>query len=251
MPPMFYRSVVALSRERHKGWFIDPDQGFSFAADTNSVFVAATEFGVVAREHTIVFARDGSGKAVPAVLLGLQRDKNLLVDGDGRWLGTYVPAYLRRYPFILASPSADSVEFTVCIDEAYSGFNTVREGERLIEENGEQGELLSKSVKFLQDFHQHTIATNKFCEIIDNAGLLDSMQANISLNSGASFSLSGFFSVTRDKLKQLPAERLKEFLDNGYLDLIYAHMQSLVNIDKLMQIFEARLQNEAAAQTKQ
>ena len=234
--PMFYRNVTALSRERHKGWYIDTDQGYSFAAASNSVFVAASEFAAVAREYAIVFARDANGAAVPAALVGLANDRNLLVGVDGVWLGRYVPAYMRRYPFILATVNVASDQFTVCIDETYSGFNTAREGELLIDDNGEQGPLLSKSVKFLQEYYQHTQFTVKFCEALDQARLLDSMQANISLNSGPTFALSGFFCVTRERLAAVTAEQLKQFFDLGYLDLIYLHMHSLANMDRLLDL---------------
>lgn len=243
--PTFYRNVVVLSRERHEGWYIDGDQGYAFSANSNSIDIAASEFGAIAREYAIVFARDGNGNAVPAAVLGLERNKNLMVNEAGVWQGNYVPAYLRRYPFILAKESAESEKFTVCIDESYSGFNTAQEGQQLIADYGEHGELLSNSVKFLQEFHQHTLITTQFCDAIDKAGLLDSMQANIALNSGAKYSLSGFFAVTREKLKALFAEQVKELLEKDYLDLIYWHMHALNNIDRLMQRIDP------AEQTKQ
>lgn len=233
--PLFYRDVVALSRDRHKGWFIDADQGYSFAAESNSVYIAASEFGAAAREYAIVFARGADGSVVPAAMLGLRPDENMLVTDSKGWDANYVPAYVRRYPFILATVSADSDQFTVCIDESFSGFNTAEEGEQLINDAGEHGELLSKSVNFLQEFHKHTVITRNFCEAIDKAGLLDPMQAQIALNSGQKLSLSGFFCVTRDKLKTLTAEQLKALFDPGFLDLIYLHMHSLSNLDKLMQ----------------
>lgn len=237
--PMFYRNVVALSRERHKDWYIDTEQGYRFAENTNSIYIVASEFGPAAREYAIVFARDSEGKAIPAILLGLQRDQNLILDSTGRWQGDYVPAYVRRYPFILASTAEMGDQFTVCIDEGYTGFNTAHEGERLVAEDGTQGELLSRSVKFLQEFHQHTLLTVNFCNTLDSLGLLDNMQAEISLNSGAKYSLTGLTCVTRAKLAALTAEQLKSLFDQGYLDLIYMHMHSLNNIDKLMRLVQA------------
>lgn len=238
--PVFYRNVVALSRERHKGWYIDPDQGYSFASGSNSVYVAASEFTVAAREYTIVFARDAGGAASPVALLGLRTDENLLVREDGLWAADYVPAYVRRYPFILAEsgPGAEDGEsrLTVCVDEAYSGFNTACEGQQLIDEQGQQGELLSNSVKFLRDFHQHTLRTRAFCDALDRANLLEPMQANIALNTGEKFSLAGLHCVTRERLKKLDDATLKTFFDRDYLELVYLHMHSLANLDKLMQL---------------
>ncbi len=236
--PLLYRNVTALNRERHADWYVDADQGYSFAAGTNSVYLSASEFAVAAREYAVVFARDGNGTAVPTALLGIATDQNLLIGADGAWLGNYVPAYLRRYPYILANTESNAEQFTVCIDESYSGFNTAKEGERLLVEGGEQSPYLATSVKFLQDFLLATQVTAKFCEALVKADLLDSTQANISLNSGGTYSLSGFFCVTRERLEKLSGEQLKELMTLGYLDLIYLHMHSLANLDKLMQLVD-------------
>lgn len=245
--PLFYRKVVPLSRERHHDWYIDTEHDFSFAAGSNSVYIAASEFAAAAREYAIVFARDADGRAVPAALLGLEREQNLLVGPDGRWRGRYVPAYVRRYPFILASAAETPEQFTVCIDEAHSGFNTAREGQRLIDESGEQGELLARSVGFLREFHRHTQLTEVFSRTLDADGLLDPFQAQVALNSGAKYSLSGLCCVTEEKLKALAPARLKALLDQGYLDLIYRHMHSLANIDGLME----RVQSDPATSARQ
>jgi|SaaInl4_100m_RNA_FD_contig_31_1588107_length_1224_multi_8_in_0_out_0_2 hypothetical protein len=237
--PLFYRDVVALSREGHKGWYIAADQGYSFAAQSNSVYVAASEFSAAAREYALVFARGADGAVVPAALLGLRPDENMFVTSENGWDASYIPAYVRRYPFILATATPDGDQFTVCIDESFSGFNTAQEGEQLITKDGEHGELLGNSVKFLQEFHKHTVITKAFCEALDEAGLLDSMQAQIALNSGQKMSLSGFLCVTREKLKTLDAEQLKGLFDKGFLDLIYFHMHSLNNMDKLMERLSA------------
>jgi hypothetical protein len=233
--------VVALSSERHKDRFIDPDQGYAFAARTNSVYLAASEFALAARHYALVFTRDAEGALVPAALLGLRPDENLMVDDQGGWAAGYVPAYVRRYPFILAKATPDSAQFTVCIDETLPGFNTAREGEPLIDENGEQGVSLSKSVKFFQEFHKHSIITRDFCEALDKAELLESMQARVALDCGANFSLAGLYCVTREKLKALPVASLRTFFTADYLELIYLHMHSMSNLDKLLQAAEGRI----------
>ena len=213
--PILYRNVTAVSRDRHKGWYIDADQGYSFARATNSVYLAAGEFAQAAQEYAIVFTRDATGAAIPAALLGLASDTNLMIDDDGRWRGRYIPAYVRRYPFMLATTDLTSNQFTVCIDETFSGFNTVKEGELLLDDAGVQGPLMAKSVEFLQEFHRHSELTVKFCDVLDKAGLFDSIQANVSLHSGPSFALTGLFSVTRERLQRLTAEQLKQLLDEA------------------------------------
>jgi len=236
--PIFYRDIVPLSRERHKDWYVDMAQGYQFTAETNSIYVAGTEFPMASREYPIVFAKDAEEKLVPVAMLGLRQNQNLMVDENGTWLGSYVPAYIRRYPFILANADVDANSFAVCIDESYSGFNTVGEGQRLITETGEHAEILSNSVKFLEEFHKHSDVTSTFCQAVAEAGLVESMQANITLKSGSNFSLAGLYCVPRNRIKAMSAEQLKLFVDRDYLDLLYLHMYSLSNMDKLMARFD-------------
>lgn len=231
--PLFYRKVVPLSRERHGHWYIDHDQGYVFARDTNCVYLAAIEFPQAAREYPIVFTR-GTGDAVlPVALLGVRDAQNLFVDEAGRWLGSYVPAYVRRYPFILAADSGAS-NFTVCIDEAFSGFNTVREGEPLIDDKGSHGPLLERSIAFLKDYQRHSQLTDEFCRLLVDLSLLEPVQANVQMKDGERFALAGFFCVSKDRLKALPGERLQDLVGRNFMDLVYAHLLSLANMGELI-----------------
>lgn len=245
--PMFYRKVAPLSRDQHKGWYFDADQGFSFTEKSNSVYVAASEFAVAAREFPIVFARDANGTLVPAALLGLQSEQNLVLGDDGRWTANYLPAYIRRYPFLLATNEGQQDQFAVCIDESYSGFNTAKEGVPLIGDDGAQGEIVARTVEFLQEFHKHSLLTERFCKALDELDVIEPMQAQIELKTGDKLSLSGMFCVRREKLNELDADKLKELMANGALDLIFLHIHSLSNLDKLMQRLTDRM--PAAAET--
>lgn len=245
--PLFYRDVVPLSRDRHQDWFVDMAQGYAFTRESNSIYVAGTEFPMASREYPIVFAKDAGENLVPVAMLGLRQNQNLMVDVDGAWLGSYIPAYIRRYPFILANADPEANTFAVCIDESYSGFNTAGEGDRLITDEGKHGEILANSVKFLEEFHKHSEVTATFCRAVAEAGLVESMQANFSMKSGSSFSLAGLYCVTRNKIKALSAEQLKHFADRDYLDLLYLHIYSLSNMDKLVARYEEAEKAAAAA----
>jgi hypothetical protein len=240
--PMFYKRVAALNRERHRDWYIDQLQGFDFARESNSVYLAAVEFAPAAHEYPIVFAPGPAGVVLPVALLGLKPKQNLFTNAAGRWEGRYVPAYVRRYPFILAVDDAGS-NFTVCIDEAYSGFNTAKEGERLINDDGSEGPLLKRSLEFLKDYQAQVKLTEVFCARLKSLDILEPMSASVELKSGERFSLTGFMCVKRDALKALPAEVLQELVANDFMELIYAHLLSLGNLQGLM----ARLPQPAAA----
>ena len=170
-----------------------------------------------------------------------------MIAEDGAWLGSYIPAYIRRYPFILVNADEQANSFAVCIDESYSGFNTGGEGDRLISDNGEHGEILANSVKFLEEFYKHIQVTSTFCQVIADAGLVESMQANFSMKSGSTFSLAGLYCVPRNKIKALSAEQLNLFVDRDYLDLLYLYIYSLSNMDKLIRRYDEAEKASAAA----
>lgn len=231
--PMFYKRVAPLNRERHRDWYVDQVQGFSFAAETNSVYLAAVEFPMAAREYPIVFAPVAGGAILPVALLGLKPKQNLFVGQEGRWQGQYVPAYVRRYPFILATDNNET-NFTVCIDEGFSGFNTAKEGERLMNDDGSEGELLKRSLDFLKDYQTQVKLTEGFCKRVVELNLLEPMTANVELKSGERFSLSGFMVVKRDAVRSLSSEVVFELVNSGYFELICAHWLSMGNMQGLI-----------------
>ena len=232
--PVFYRKVVPLSKERHKALYMEAIPGFSFAAETNSVYIAAVEFPRAAAEYPIVFGRDAQGQVFPLVLLGLRKGQNLFVNKDGQWDARYIPAYARRYPFILATPPGKALQFTVCIDESYPGFNTAKEGQPLFDSKGQESRVLKQAIDFLKEYQTHVRLTAAFCQQLGELDLLEPVQANISLKSGQKHAISGFQCVSRKKLKALQPKKLAELLKADQLELIFDHLVSLNQIATLV-----------------
>ena len=232
--PLFYKRVVPLNKEQHGELYIEASEGFDFASESNSLYIAAVECPKVASEYPIVFGSGPDEKVFPVVLLGLKPNQNLFVDKKGAWDASYIPAYARRYPFILATPDDKMKQFTVCIDEAYPGFNTAKEGQPLFDEKGEQTAVLTQAVDFLKDYQNHVQITEQFCKNLLELKLLEPMQANIKLKSGEDLALGGFQCVNREKLTQVSPGKLADLVKTGQLELIYTHLLSLNNVGKIM-----------------
>ena len=232
--PIFYKNVVPLSKEQHSKLYMEALEGFDFANETNSLYIAAVEFAQAAREYPIVFGKDPQDVVFPVALLGLRPNQNLYVDKEGKWNASYIPAYARRYPFILARGGAKEEQFTVCIDEAYKGFNTAKEGQALFDKKGEQTDVLKQAMDFLKDYQTHVELTTLFCTNLVELDLLEPMTANIEMTSGEKLSVGGFQCVSREKLKALKPGKLADLLKTDQLELIYIHMQSLRNVNTLM-----------------
>jgi hypothetical protein len=231
--PLFYKKVVPLSKVQHQNLCISPIKDYNHTRNTNSLYIAAVEFLQASREYPIVFGIGNNSSIFPLVLLGLKNNENLYVGKKGEWLANYIPAYVRRYPFILAADKQVGGNFAVCIDESYPGFNQKKTATRLFAEDGTESPLLKQSVEFLKEYQNHIRLTNIFCNTINELKVLEPMQANME-KGGEKQSLGGFMCVNRKRLKELPAEKLSAIIRNDYLELIYAHLHSLANIDGLI-----------------
>jgi hypothetical protein len=233
---LFYKEAVPVSKEQHTDLSIDTTQGYSFASGVNSVPLTATEFPFAARDYVIVFA--GAETPMPVVILGAQQDTNVFVSSEGQWQGRYIPAFVRRYPFVFSS-SEDGSTFTLCVDKEFEGLNEEDRGERLFDAAGEKTAYLDKMLNFLQDYQLQFQRTQAFCQKLKELELLESMQAQISLPSGSQQSLTGFQVISRDRLKALDADQLAELAKTDALELAYLHLQSMNNFAAMAERAEA------------
>jgi SapC len=224
---LIYETAVPVSHARHGNWSVDVGAGYAFSAKVNSVPLMAVEFPVAATEYAIVFG--GTGDVVmPAAILGLRADQNLYVGEGGAWDAKYIPAFLRRYPFVFSSRD-DGKTFTLCIDEGFPGFNQEGRGQRLFNDERKPTPYVDNVLKFLQQYQLEFNRTQAFCKKLRELNVLEPMQAQISLDSGEKMSLTGFSVVSRARLKTLSAEVLAELLKSDELELIYNHLQSMRN----------------------
>jgi len=244
---LFYERPVPLNRNAHKELRIKPIPNLMFARTVHSVPLTGVEFPAAARDLPILFGGMSAEDAGPMALLGMRQNENLFVDANGQWeTGIYIPAFIRRYPFVLAEkpPGAEGEDFTVFLDEAYEGFTTT-EGERLFKDDGAETELLTNAVKFLGEFQQHVGRTQWFMEQLRKHDLLE--PRNIRLEKdGKAINLNGLFVVNEEKLRQLDEKTTHEFNREGVLGWIYAHLLSLNNIDRVSQRLGLREQAEEA-----
>ncbi len=252
---LFYERAIALNRERHQKLRIEPMANhFAFAAKTNAVLLASTELAEASRDYPIVFVGAEGGPFSLAALVGLRNDENLMVDDAGMWeAGAYVPAFARRYPFVLAEGEDKSV-LTVCVDEAYGGLNETR-GEALFDEGGKESTYMTRVLDFLRAFHADMQRTSEFAARLNALGLLVSKVITIEQQRGGKperQSLEGLWVVDEEKLRAIDDARIVEVFRNGYMGWVYAHLLSLGNVRRLSRRLDAasRVAEEGALQTK-
>lgn len=228
-----FRAPEPLDPARHGVLRLAPLRDFSIAARMHAVFVAATEFAEVALEYAIVFVHSGEldagGAPVvsPVALLGLAQGENLYVEGS-RWTARYVPAFLRRYPFVTGRQGP-------MLDMAWSGLSPI-DGEPLYDESGRPTPRLAAALDFLARFDAEALRTRAFTARLVELDLLQPMQADATLPDGQTVSVEGFRVVDEERLRALPDAAALELHRSGMLMLAHLHRASLANMRRLVEL---------------
>jgi len=228
-PPPFYIRPRALQPAEHGGLSLRPDGTYRFAARSHTVPLVGTEFFLAQRDFPIVFTDEEV--PLPMAVLGLKAGESLFVDAQGAWRkGAYVPAYIRRYPFIFAQ-SPDSTQLTLCIDEAADILET--SSRRPLFQDGQPTEFMQKAMEFCVSYQRDHQATRQFAEALQKADLLVLRDARVRVSPQEMITLQGFRMVDETRFNALSAEIFLEWRKKGWVALVYAHLLSLAAWDRL------------------
>jgi hypothetical protein len=227
----FYEKPVLLDRERHRRLRVRAAQGYGFARHINSLVLAGAEFNEACKDYAIVFTRMPQGRMLPVAMLGLRPRENLFVRDDATWDARYLPAFVRRYPFVLAELPGQAL--AVCIDEACAGVND-SEGEALFDAAGQDTAFLRGARDFLTAYQREYLRTEAFCDRLAQAGVLVEMNARADLVDGRSFTVNGLWVVDEKKWLALPDATVLGLFRSGELHLVAMHLASLSNMQRLV-----------------
>lgn len=228
--PLFYKALEPLNVTQHGKMKVRQiTKGPAFGS-THAVPVTVDEFALVQRHYPIVFAVGDN--PVPIALMGLNEGVNVFLDDDGRPIepGLYVPAYMRRYPFMLARLRPDSDELSLCFDPTAGAIGDFEEGQPLFD--GDQPSEATKAIlQFCEQFETAGQRTAAFLEEIKKSGLL--MEGEVAIQPQGSeqpFIYRGFRMIDEEKVRNLRGDELRKMNQNGLLPLIYAHLFSLSQV---------------------
>ena len=231
--PLFYQSITPLSSETHATWGLVPRDSLAFTRNTHAVPVTVDEFAMCQRSFPIVFGLGDA--AAPLALVGLQEGNNLYVDDNGIWEATaYVPAFIRRYPFMLARLSADRPDLSLCFDDT-AGQIAADTGDALFTD-GAPSDTTKNILAFCEQFEQAVGRTRGFMEELEKLNLLMDGEVTIQREGLAEPAVyRGFRMIDESKLQNLRGDQARKLVQNGMLGLIYAHLFSLSLISPLFE----------------
>ncbi len=234
---LFYKQPEPLNSEVHGNLGVTLDQAhpFLFAKETQLVPITVAEFASAALSYPIIFA---GTERTPAVVMGLQNDHNAYIDAKGVMVdGAYVPAFLRRYPFVPATNNGDPENLMVCVDRAAPIVND--KPELPFFENGKPSAFTNNAIEFIQNYEAETQGSRNFVKVMSDLDLFETQDVTIPQPAADGKSLvqqkiGEFVGLSQDKLNKLPTDKVIELRDNGGLFALYAQLLSQANWQRVV-----------------
>ncbi len=224
--PLFFNDLVPLSSVEHAKWKSKASETAPFLSKHHAIPLTVDEFASAQRYYPIIFS--AGENPVPLALMGLNEGVNTFVDDKGKLIDeVYVPAYVRRYPFLLAKLREDADELSLCFDPTADAIGDFKKGEPLFDD-GKPTESVQNILQFCEQFEQAGQRTTAFMQELVDAKLL--MDGEVSIQpDGAEqpFIYRGFQMVDENKLRELRGDTLRKMMQSGLLPLVHAHLFSL------------------------
>lgn len=237
--PLFYNDLMPLNSRDHADFKAGTLESAAYLAATHAIPLTSDEFVDAQRDFPIVFT---SGEnPLPIALFGLNEGVNTFVGADNKIMEPiYLPAYARRYPFLLAKLRPDSEDMSLCFDPTADLITKKDEGLAMFDADGKPTEYTQGVLDFCSRFEEAGQRTKVFMEELAKLDILMDGEIAITRNDmpDKPFIYRGFRMVDENKLRELPAETVHNLSQNGMLVLIYAHLFSL---NLMRTIFERQL----------
>ena len=234
--PPGYTSLTALDRHKHAGLAVLPNRNHAWCGKLNSVFLNAVELSKACVDYPIAFVRESnSGEYLPVALLGLRTGDNLFVDDRGQWrTRTYLPAYVRRYPFCIAevpAPDGGETQRLICVQEDQLGPSV----KPYFDAKGEPTEDWTAPKNLIESSESARQQTRAFTRRLEAFGLFEPFDAlALPKGGGQQMRLLGLHRVNEEKLNALGAREQKLLMNKGEMRAVYAHLLSLENFARLL-----------------
>lgn len=238
--PLFYKKPTPLDAKIHTSIGLKKDFGMGFTKGVNAVPVNLIELPQVCHYYPIAFSPDATG--TPVAIMGLRDNENLFLNAKNEWEDdAYIPAYIRRYPFIFSEMPGND-QLSLCIDMDDSVIEQKGE-QRFFEDDGKPSVLSQNALEFCKSYHAAAAQTIEFGKALAESGVLVDRQAEIGIGQGKRINFSGFRIVDEKKLSELDDKTFIEWRRKGWLPFIYAHLFSGSQWQRLTKLLNKRMEN--------
>lgn len=244
---LFYKNPQPLEKDKHANFGVKPvEKPFTFMENQHFLPLTAPEFGSAAASYPIIFAGDDRS---PIGVMGIRPGENLFVD-DGLFnQDYYIPAFARRYPFVLAGDQKND-RFVVCVD-VDAECVTDKTPQRKFFDKDDASAFTKEAFTFMQDFERDRQATQIMIEKFQELDLFEQKEmhfqgSNPDGSDAERQKIADYFAITEERLRKLDDKTVKQFNENGYMAVAHSHMISLGNWQRLVNMTLRRAAVEQA-----
>jgi SapC len=238
---------TAVSRERHAGKAWQRYTSYAFTARDAVLPLVVSELTQAVMTMPVAFVKQ-DGRYVLMAVLSLTPGRNLFVAPDGRWLGEYVPAVLRSYPFRLLRPEG-AEESILCVDEHSGLVGDAGQGEAFFDADGGLADTLKRTLDFLSHLERSRAATEMAVAALAEAGVIESWPLTLK-NSGAAVPVIGLHRIAENRFNALDDEAVLKLRRAGALPIVYMQLLSMQQTPVLTRLAELHEQHAKAEAAK-
>ena len=227
--PLFFSEPVVITIEQHENGRFRRGRLMPQFQETRFIPLVLADIPEAAKRYPIVLTRDAH--PMPVAMVGLER-RNYFIDAAGQWAkGCYVPAYVRKYPFVFAKAEPD--ELVLCIDAPALTTSLDEEGLPIYQDGTASPHAL-EALAFCKAYQDQYERTVDFGAALQRQGLLSAHESKVELNNRRRIQIETFQMIDAEVLNRLPQPTLAEWQKNGYLALIHYIQQSVTNWQTLV-----------------
>lgn len=245
--------IVPISKENHHDWSYVGLSNYNHCIKDFIVPILIAEIGKIAVTNPIVYLEKDKTLGLYS-LQSVLPEMNLMIDKKGSWINSYIPARYRSLPFVLANNSEDKsnnekilcfIDDLKCVAKSFD-----RESTKIFDENNQLSEDMQRVFEFLKNIDQNEFVTQKALQSIQKMDILEDWQLSIKLSDGEK-KMTGLKRINIEKLKNLPTEKLHQLNQTGGLDISFASIFSLNNLENLRNLLIDKTKtNEESNTTK-
>jgi hypothetical protein len=219
---------TVVSRSHHAGKKWQRLKSYRFASTVALATIVDAELVNAALAMPVAFVKN-EDRFVLVAVLSLTPGRNMLVAPDGRWLGAYVPANFRAYPFCLL-PKQGTNEMMLCV---HANSDLVVEGdsagEDFLDKDGNISPALKQLVDLLNELERRRRVTEVALAALAEAGVFCPWSIMHKTGEGEQ-AIAGLHRIDEAALNALPDEAFLKVRKSAALPIAYAQLLSMYQI---------------------
>jgi hypothetical protein len=244
-----------LNNIAHRDLRVITRHGAEFGENIGTVVTFPTEYGDVQREYPIFFRQDpATGEYQSVALLGFQKDENLFL-GENGWDAGYVPGILARGPFFIGRaqpPGNDDSEPQLTIQVDLDDPRVSRtEGEPVFLPQGGNTRYIERIATILRALNAGIEASKPMFAAFKEYDLIEPLNLEIKTSEEEQINVRGLHTISAERLRNLGGEALEKLNRSGFLQGAYLVLNSLPNVQRLVDLrLKRRLEKAARTSTR-